>query len=244
MASLRPRSREEPLLRSLVPQVEELPNDGTEVLHEGIRILGVKLHVLAELLVLDEHNVRWEHHEVTRWVLELHRPRPRLALVRGLDGPLVLQELAVVLVTHGRRCPCPRAPEARAICVARAEAMRSAERHDLPVVEAHTVEDVAQVCSCLVRAARIGTRQPAVLVGLALPHWALFAAGLVLAAWVEGHLGATHLLDGDSGCEDPKVGIRDLRELLLDRFEKVLRVFQARIGTPRDLGLEAHRRTD
>ena len=93
----------------------------------------------------------------------------------------------------------------------------------------------------LVRAARVGAGQAAVLVGGPLPDRALAAAGLVLAAGGERHLVAAHLLDGHAGREDPEVGVRGLGELLLDGLEEVAANVQARVRTPGRLRLEAHR---
>ena len=51
---------------------------GNEILNEQAIVLGVLLGKGAELLVLDEDEVGWQHHELTTWVLELHRPVPLL----------------------------------------------------------------------------------------------------------------------------------------------------------------------
>mmetsp|Transcript_10887 Transcript_10887/g.29279 ORF Transcript_10887/g.29279 Transcript_10887/m.29279 type:complete len:388 (+) Transcript_10887:260-1423(+) len=228
---------------ALAAPIEELADDCTKVLQERILVFGILLNVLAELLVLDEDDVRRQHHEVTCGVLELQRALPRLALVGRLDGPRVLDELAVVLVAHCGRGARPRTPETGAVRVARAESVRTAQGHDLPIVEAHAVENVTQVRGRLVRAAHVRAREPPILVRGTLPDRALFAAGLVCAARRELDLGAAHLLDGHNRCENPQVRVRHARELLLHGLEHVLRELEARIGTPRHLGLEAHRST-
>mmetsp|Transcript_1318 Transcript_1318/g.3576 ORF Transcript_1318/g.3576 Transcript_1318/m.3576 type:complete len:273 (-) Transcript_1318:366-1184(-) len=235
-----PCSPEPPLLGRARAEAEQLANHLRKVLLEGGVVLGVVLHPLAEVAVLDEHNVGWEHHQLPGGVLKLHGPRPRLALVGRLDGPDVLQELAVVLGADGRRGPRPRPPVARAVNVTGAQAVRAAEADDLLVVEAHPAENVAEVLRCLVGAARVGAWQAAVLVRGPLPCGAVLAAGLVHTAGREGHFLPAHLLDCNAGRVDPEVCVGDLRELLLHGLEQVLRDLQAGVRAPRDLRLEAH----
>eukprot|EP00429_Kryptoperidinium_foliaceum_P079805 CAMPEP_0176224426 /NCGR_PEP_ID=MMETSP0121_2-20121125/21247_1 /TAXON_ID=160619 /ORGANISM="Kryptoperidinium foliaceum, Strain CCMP 1326" /LENGTH=357 /DNA_ID=CAMNT_0017563677 /DNA_START=47 /DNA_END=1116 /DNA_ORIENTATION=+ len=227
--------------RAAVAEVEELPNGGAEVLEEGVRVLGIKLRILAELGILHEDEVRRQHHQLTCRVLVLLRAGPRLPLVRGLHRPRVLQQLAVVLVAHRRGGARPGPPVAGPLRVAGAEAVGAAQRDDLPVVEAHAVEDVAQVGRGLLRRPHVRAREPAVLVRLPLPHGALRAAGLVDAPRRERDARAAHLLDGDDGGVDPYVRVRGPWELLLDGLQQLLRILQARVGAPRQLGLEAHR---
>ena len=70
---------------------------GNEILNEQAIVLGVLLGKGAELLVLDEDEVGWQHHELTTWVLELHRPVPLL------DGPRQPEQQIVVTIVEERR---------------------------------------------------------------------------------------------------------------------------------------------
>mmetsp|Transcript_8056 Transcript_8056/g.19189 ORF Transcript_8056/g.19189 Transcript_8056/m.19189 type:complete len:216 (-) Transcript_8056:113-760(-) len=123
--------------------------------------------------------------------------------------------------------------------MAGAQAMGTAQSHDLLVVEAHSVEDQPEVRCRLVRAAHVCAGQAAILAGWAVPGRALLRS-LVLPAGCERHLLATHLFDGNAGGINPEVRIRDRRELLLHRLQKILRHLQPRIGPPAEFRLKAH----
>ena len=85
--------------------------------------------------------------------------------------------------------------------MAATEGVGAAQRDDLLVVEAHPVEDLAEVVLGLgsVREAAVGSAGGDVLVA---------------AAWSVRDVGAQHLLDGYDAAEDPEIGIRDPREFL------------------------------
>ena len=84
--------------------------------------------------------------------------------------------------------------------MAAAQGVGTAQRYNLLVIEAHAVEDVAQVS-----VAFAGVRQPAV--GRARRHV------LVGAAWPVWNGRTLHLLDGYHAGEDPEVGGRNPGEL-------------------------------
>lgn len=117
------------------------------LLEPEVLVLRVRLGVLLERLVLDEHVVGREHHERPgRLVLELLRAVPLL------PHPLLVQEQLVVLVRDARRRERPRALEPGTVPVAAPESVRAAQRDDLLVVEAHAVEDLRGTPGVSVRA--------------------------------------------------------------------------------------------
>ena len=81
-----------------------------------------------------------------------------------------------------------------------ADGVRAAQRHDLAIVEAHAVEDGAQVVLLL---AAVGEAS----VGRAKGDVA------VLSARAPGDGGALHFLDGADAGEGPEVGVGDPGEL-------------------------------
>mmetsp|Transcript_22662 Transcript_22662/g.52438 ORF Transcript_22662/g.52438 Transcript_22662/m.52438 type:complete len:211 (-) Transcript_22662:485-1117(-) len=198
-----PRSENAEALRFLTTEREELSHHLRKVLLEEGIVLSIHLHVFAEALVLDEHHVGRQHHEVACWIFELQWTLPRLSLVSGLDGPDVLQQLTIVLIAHCGWRTRPWTPKPAAVCVACAQAMSAAQCHNLLVVEAHPVEDQPQVGRCLVGAPHVGAWQTAVLARRTIPKGAFAAARLVLAPWNKGHLLTAHLFNGNTGREDP-----------------------------------------
>ena len=109
-----------------------------------------------------------------------------------------------------------------------AEHMRAAQRHDLLIIEAHAIENVAQVLRAL-RCVGQTTVWRAVLVGL------------VDAARSERDLRTLHLLDRDDGRELPQIGIAQRRMTLLDWFKKAARHIETGVGAVLRLGSKAHR---
>ncbi|KAI3477905.1 hypothetical protein L1887_60212 [Cichorium endivia] len=203
-------------------ELEELGKGGAKVVEELVLALGVALDVLLERLVLHQRHVGHEHHEALgRLVLELGRAVP-LAHV-----PLFLHEQVEVLVGERGGGKRPGTLEAGAVGVATAEGVRTGERHDLLVVEAHLVKDVAQVVGTLV-----AVRQAAV--GSAL------VGSRVLAARAPGDLGTAELLDGGDTAERPEVRVGDPGELVVDLLHKVARDAQTGVGAVVGLGGEAH----
>lgn len=195
-------------------QLEELEDDGREIVEEGLLVLGVPLDVRLERLVGHERHVGGQHHErLGRLVLILfarsattsrHSQPLRRAYLLGTvplpPVPLLVQEQLVVLVGHDGRREGPRTIEAAAVGVAASEGVGAAQCDDLLVVEAHAIEDVAQVPVAL---AGVGEAS----VGCAGGHV------LVSAAWSEWDGRALHLLDSHDTAEDPEVRGGDPGEL-------------------------------
>lgn len=176
-------------------ELEELDNDVGEVLEEELVVGGVLLNPLLESLVLDEGHVGGKHHEgLGLLVLILLGAVPLLPL------PLLVEKELVVVVSHDGRGEGPGAVEAGAVGVAAAESVSTGKSNDLLIVEAHAVEDVAEMVLGLG-----GIRKTAV--GSAGSDITVLATGAV------GDLGALHLLDGADTGKDPEVGVGDPREL-------------------------------
>lgn len=90
--------------------------------------------------------------------------------------------------------------------MAAAESVSTGKSNNLLVVEAHAVEDVAEM-----------------VLGLGgVGKTAIGSAGsdvTVLATGAVGDLGALHLLDGADTGKDPEIGVGDPRELLYWRSQ-------------------------
>ena len=171
------------------PQLKQLDNDVAEFLEEDPIILGVPLDVLLEARVLDERHVRRQHHErLAPHVLVLLRPVPLL------PRPLLPQQQAEVVVRDDGRGEGPGAVEAGAVGVAAAEGVGAGQGDDLPVVEAHAVEDGAEVGLLFgpVGEAAVGRAHGYVPGG---------------AAGAPGDGGALHFLDGADAGEGPEVRV-------------------------------------
>ena len=203
-------------------ELKETDNDGREVLEELVVGLGVALDVGLELLVLNEDHVGGQHHEgLGGLVLVLLGAVPLLPL------PLLLDQQAEVVVGQDGGGESPGTSEAGAVSVAAAEGVGARQSDNLLVVEAHAVEDVAEVVGAL-----SGVGQTAV--GGA-------SNGLAVAtARTEGDDGTLHLLDGGDATEDPEIGVGEPRELGLDGLEEVAGGEQAGVGAVVGLGGEAH----
>jgi len=203
-------------------ELEELHDDVGEIVHEGVVVLGVLLNVGLEALVLDQGHVGGQHHEgLGGDILEL------LGAVPLLVGPLLFHEELVVVVGEDSRGEGPGARETGAVSVAAAESVSTRESDDLLVVEAHAVEDGAEVL-LLLGSVRETT------VGSAVRDVAVIAAGS------PGDLGALHLLDGSNTSEGPEVGVGDPGELLLDRVEEVTGSVKTGVSTVVTLRRESH----
>mmetsp|Transcript_26950 Transcript_26950/g.66430 ORF Transcript_26950/g.66430 Transcript_26950/m.66430 type:complete len:308 (+) Transcript_26950:350-1273(+) len=126
------------------PEAHELGVGDGKVAEEGVVVVGVDLDVALEAGILDEGNVRGEHHQLARLdvlVLELAVP---------LAGhPLELDEVLVVRVVEFERRVRPGAVEPAAHLVAAPERVAAREGDDVAVVEAHAPEDSAQVVGAL-----------------------------------------------------------------------------------------------
>ena len=145
--------------------------------------------MLLEARVPDERHVRRQHHErLAPHVLVLLRPVPLL------PRPLLPQQQAEVVVRDDGRGEGPGAVEAGAVRVAAAEGVGAGQGDDLPVVEAHAVEDGAEVGLLF---GAVG--EPAV--GRAHGYVSVGAAG------APGDGGALHFLDGADAGEGPEVRV-------------------------------------
>ena len=145
--------------------------------------------MLLERRVLDERHVGRQHHQrLAARVLILPWPVP-LA-----PAPVFGQEQAEVVVGDDGGGEAPGPVEAGAVRVAAAEGVGAGQGDDLPVVEAHAVEDGAEVRLLLgaVGEAAVGRAHGDVAVG---------------AAGAPGDGGALHLLDGADAGEGPEVRV-------------------------------------
>lgn len=189
---------EDPALSVLLEgntELEELDNDVGEVLEEELIVGGVLLNPLLELLVLDEGHVGGKHHEgLGLLVLKLLGAVPLLPL------PLLVEEELVVVVGQNGGGEGPGTIEAGAVGVAAAESVSTGKSNDLLVVEAHAVEDVAEMVLGL---GGIGKTT----IGSAGSDVTVLTAGAV------GNLGAKHLLDGADTGKNPEIGVGDPWEL-------------------------------
>lgn len=203
-------------------KLEEGGDDAGEVGEELVLVLGVALDDGAEGLVLDERHVGRQHHEgLAAVVLELHGAGP-LAV-----APLLAQQQLVVVVGQGDGREGPGTLETAAVGVAAAESVGAGESDDVLVVEAHAVEDGAQVVVALG-----AIRQAAVRSAV--------ADVAVLAAGAPVDVGAAHLLDGAAGGESPQVGVGDPGEGLLHGLEEVASSDQTGVGAVVALRRETH----
>ena len=171
------------------PQLKQLDNHVAELFKKDPIILGVPLNMLLEARVLAERHVRRQHHErLAPHILVLLRPVPLL------PRPLLAQQQAEIVVRDDGRGEGPGAVEARAVGVAAAEGVRAGEGDDFAVVEAHAVEDGAQVGLLFgaVGEAAVGRAHGYVPVG---------------AAGAPGDGGALHFLDGADAGEGPEVRV-------------------------------------
>ena len=55
-------------MQVLASQLFELLECDSEVFEEKFLVLGVEVNVHLECFVLDEHQVRGQHHQLARWV--------------------------------------------------------------------------------------------------------------------------------------------------------------------------------
>ena len=124
----------------LGPELLELLEGLGEVLQEPGLVLGVHLDPLDEGGVLDEDQVSGEHHEPPGGGVDvLGRPLPLLG------DPVQGEEEGEVEVVEGGRGGGPGAAESRGGLVAPPQGVGAAEADDLLIVEAHPVEDGAEV---------------------------------------------------------------------------------------------------
>ena len=176
-------------------ELEELDDDGREVLEEEIVVVGVLLDPDLELLVLDEGHVGGKHHEgLGLLVLVLLGAVPLLPL------PLLAEEELVVVVGQDSGGEGPGAVITGAVSVAAAEGVGTSQSDNLLVVKSHAVEDVAEVVLAL---GGVGKT-------------AVGGAGgdvLVTAAGTVGDLGSQHLLDGSNAGKNPEIRVSDPGEL-------------------------------
>ena len=183
-----------------------------ELLKEYIVVFGIPLNMLLELLVLDKRNVTRKHHERLRGLV-----RELLGAVPLLLIPALLDKQTEELISEDSRAEVPRTVKPRPVSVRAAQSMSTNQSDNLLVVEAHAVEDIADV---------------AVALGAVRETPVRCAAGdiLVLAAGSPGDGGAAEFLDcGDAG-EGPEVGVGDPRKLGLDGLEEVAGDFEAGVG--------------
>ena len=100
-----------------------------KVREELLLVLGVHVHVLLKLGILDERDVARQHHELAAGILVLELGR--LVVGRPLQA-LEQDEVAVVEEQRGSR---PRADVPGGVGVASTERVRTRERDDLLVVD-------------------------------------------------------------------------------------------------------------
>ena len=184
-------------------QLQELDENVGKLLEKGVAVLSVAVDVLLELLVLDHDHVRRHHHQGPGALVgELGRSVPLLLL------PLLVEQETEELVGENGRAEVPGSVKAGAVGVSAAQSVGTHQGHDLLVVEAHTVEDVADVLVVLggVGQTSVGS-----------------AAGdvLILAAGSPGDSRTTQLLDGAGARQRPEVGVADPRELGLDGLQEL-----------------------
>ena len=179
-------------------QLEQLDDDVSELVEENLIILGIPLHVLLKLLILDQRHIRRQHHQtLAPRILELLRsiPLPKT--------PLLAQQQPIVIIAHHSRAETPRSLKATAIGVAAAEGVGAAKGNDFAVVEAHAAEDGAKVLLFF------GAVGEATVRGA-------HADVPVLATRAPGDGGALHFLDGADAGEGPEVGVGDPGEFFWD----------------------------
>lgn len=131
-----------------------------------------------------------------------------LGTVPLLPVPLLVHEELEELVGQDSGRECPWALEATSVTVASSEGVSTAQGNDLLVVEAHTVEDVAQVLVSLGCIWETSIR-------CASRH---ILVSSTRSVWDDG---AVHLLDGADTTENPKVGVGDPRELFCKLLARV-----------------------
>ena len=171
------------------PQLKQLDNDVAELFEEDAIILGVPLNMLLETRVLDERHVGRQHHErLAAHILILLRSVPLP------PRPLLPQQQPEIVVRDDGRGEGPGAIEAGAVGVAAAEGVGAGQGDDFAVVEAHAVEDGAEVGLLF---GAVG--EPAV--GRAHGDVPVGAAG------APGDGGALHFLDGADSGEGPEVRV-------------------------------------
>lgn len=182
------------------PKLEQLHNDGAEVLEEGIVVRSVLLHVGLEDLVLGKGNIGGQHHQGLALVLEL------LGAVPLACCPLLAQEQCKVVVGEDGGREGPGTLKSRSVGVASAKSVSAGEGDDLLVIEAHAVEDVTEVAAALGSIGKPAVRSAGSDVSI----------GTARSPWDDR---ALHLLNGGDTTESPQVGVSNPRELLCARCD-------------------------
>mmetsp|Transcript_36442 Transcript_36442/g.67879 ORF Transcript_36442/g.67879 Transcript_36442/m.67879 type:complete len:334 (+) Transcript_36442:40-1041(+) len=220
------------LFREFHAERKQLGKSRGEVLEEQLLVLGVGLHVRAELGRTYQAHVGGQHHELATRVLQLSRAGPFLAVVGLLGGPLLLQQQTEVLIGEGGLGVGPGAPVAGRVLVAAPHRMRARQTNNLLVIKSHAVEDVSEVLDIRSHTARVRRRQATIRNSRGLVG--------VSAAASPGNGRAAHLLNGSGTGQSPQVSIAHRRILFLDGFEEVTRTAQAGVSAPHRLRGEAH----
>ena len=207
------------------PEFQQLHKCIREVLEEDIIVLGIPLDVLLELLVLDQGQVRGHHHQSAGGLIrELLRTVPLLLI------PALLEQQPVELIGEDGRAEIPRPVESRPVSVRAAQRMGAHQSHNLLVVEAHAVEDVADVL---------------VVLG-AVGETAVRCAGghiLVLTTGAPGDGWAAEFLDRTGTSQGPEVGVGDPGKFGLDGLQPVSGDLETGVGAVVRFGGESHRGT-
>mmetsp|Transcript_3926 Transcript_3926/g.5163 ORF Transcript_3926/g.5163 Transcript_3926/m.5163 type:complete len:273 (-) Transcript_3926:152-970(-) len=170
-----------------------------KILAKEFTILGVSLDVWQEFFVLNQAHVRWQHHELTRRIGELHRTTPFTGF------PFFVQQQLEVLVIKFQRVVRPWAVETRTSFVARSEGMGTTQGDDVLVIKSHAVEDIAQMLSTLSRIRQTTMRR---------------ASGCIRGigtSVVERHIRSSTLLNRFNASHDPKIRIRKIRKFVFQR---------------------------
>lgn len=194
-------------------ELEELDDHSGEVLEEEIVVGGILLDPGLELLVLDESHVGGKHHEgLGLLVLILLGAIPLLPL------PLLVEKELVVVVGQDGGGEGPGAVVTAAVGMAASKGVGTRQSDDLLVVEAHAVEDVAEVVLALGSIGETAIRSA----GSDIP---------VGATRAEGDVGAQHLLDSADAGKNPEIRVGDPGKLgYCQMLEKLLILRSIRHG--------------
>lgn len=177
-------------------ELEQLDERLRELLEEGVLVLGIAIDMLLELLVLDQGEIRRQHHQALGGLVgELHGPVPLLLL------PLLVDQQLEEVVGEDGGAEIPGAVVARAVGVSAAKSVSAAQRDDLAVVKSHAVKDVTDVALVLAGIGKTAVRRTRGNV-------------LVLTTRSPGNGGTAQLLNGTGAGQSPQVRVRNPRELL------------------------------
>mmetsp|Transcript_13011 Transcript_13011/g.21305 ORF Transcript_13011/g.21305 Transcript_13011/m.21305 type:complete len:234 (+) Transcript_13011:319-1020(+) len=199
-------------LLELDSQLQQLSKCRGKVIKEGLLVLCIQSHNLLKLLVPYQSHIGRQHHQFARWVLVLKRAIPLLL------GPLVVHKFLVVVVAECSRGACPGAYISTAIFMTSAKGMCTNQSDHFAISETHTAKYVSHMFLCFggIRKTSIGRGSGVVwCIRPSRPPW---------------YRRATHLLNGNSASQGPKICITNPRVLRFNWLQENTGMVKTGIG--------------